>query len=239
MSHAEARALLANHPIPPYPDQPGGIGWLRAHVARFCDGEDHARRRALVIAELDRIDPAALRREAAATKGEHVAVQLLAKAMGCDHLDAIVPAVVTASAAYHPGTSAPGADEAVEELREALGPGTPEVVAARISVLIQACASTQALIGNVTSTAVPVEAVVAETLRWNPPIRATRRAVNGEVVTVDIAAANRDPEVFDHPDDFDPTRDPSAHLTFGHGPHACPGAQHATAITCGVLENSR
>jgi cytochrome P450 family 114 len=39
-----------------------------------------------------------------------------------------------------------------------------------------------------------------------------------------FAAANRDPEVFDDPDRFDPARDTSASLAFGYGIHHCLGA---------------
>ncbi len=38
-----------------------------------------------------------------------------------------------------------------------------------------------------------------------------------------IGAANRDPEVFDAPDTFSPTRHPNRHLAFGGGAHTCVG----------------
>src|SRR5205823_5165514 len=41
----------------------------------------------------------------------------------------------------------------------------------------------------------------------------------GEAVLVSLLDANRDPGVFDEVDGRRP-----AHLTFGHGPHRCPGA---------------
>ena len=46
----------------------------------------------------------------------------------------------------------------------------------------------------------------------------------GDLVTISIAAANRDPAVFPDPDRFDVTR-PNAklHAAFAHGPHVCIG----------------
>ncbi|MGW0659915.1 cytochrome P450 [Streptodolium elevatio] len=93
---------------------------------------------------------------------------------------------------------------------------------------------------------VPVAALVHETLRLDPPVRGTRRRTTAPVpelglpegasVFLDFAGANRDPDAFPDPDTFDPTRGSTAHLTFGHGLHACPGRDHALAIACGVLE---
>jgi cytochrome P450 len=39
-----------------------------------------------------------------------------------------------------------------------------------------------------------------------------------------ISAANRDPDRFASPDEFDIRRDTSGHLAFGHGMHHCLGA---------------
>ncbi|BDZ48849.1 cytochrome P450 [Frondihabitans sucicola] len=49
----------------------------------------------------------------------------------------------------------------------------------------------------------------------------------GQSVTVSAVAANRDPKRFEHPDDFDVTRDAFGHLGFGFGAHSCVGQQLA------------
>ncbi|MGU3432439.1 cytochrome P450 [Actinomycetes bacterium M1A6_2h] len=49
----------------------------------------------------------------------------------------------------------------------------------------------------------------------------------GDAVVVSIASANRDPERFDNPEVFEPSRDTSGHMGFGHGAHHCLGAQLA------------
>ncbi|XVQ08188.1 cytochrome P450 family protein [Spirillospora sp. CA-255316] len=89
---------------------------------------------------------------------------------------------------------------------------------------------------------------VEEIMRWGGPAllsipRFTREDVEiggtripaGEPVTVSIAAANRDPRVFEDPDRFDVTRAPAqggaGHLGFSHGPHFCLGASLARVET--------
>ena len=46
----------------------------------------------------------------------------------------------------------------------------------------------------------------------------------GEAVNVMIASADHDPELVERPDEFDITRQPTRHLGFGTGIHACLGA---------------
>jgi cytochrome P450 len=87
-----------------------------------------------------------------------------------------------------------------------------------------------------------VPAAVEEMLRVRPPVQYTRRtaadqaslsssdpaqtAAAGDTVYLSIAAANRDPDVFDEPDVLDIERPPAArsHLSLGVGAHFCLGA---------------
>jgi pentalenolactone synthase len=46
----------------------------------------------------------------------------------------------------------------------------------------------------------------------------------GELVLLDIGAANHDPAVFADPDRFEVTREAAHNLTFGHGARYCIGA---------------
>ncbi len=46
----------------------------------------------------------------------------------------------------------------------------------------------------------------------------------GEQITSWIGSANRDPEVFDDPEQFQPNRRANRHIAFGFGPHVCLGA---------------
>jgi cytochrome P450 len=46
----------------------------------------------------------------------------------------------------------------------------------------------------------------------------------GAQVIICLAAANRDPERFAHPELLDPDREAGRHLAFGHGIHHCLGA---------------
>ena len=58
----------------------------------------------------------------------------------------------------------------------------------------------------------------------------------GELVTINLLAANRDPAVFDRPDEFDIDRTNLAqHVTWAVGPHTCLGLHVARAETVAAI----
>lgn len=129
-----------------------------------------------------------------------------------------------------------------------------ELVAMGFTLLFGGVGSTVHLIGNALAELLThpeqraaaladpagLEAVVDEVLRHEPPQAAgiVRYAIEdvpiggvtipaGSYVLVGLMSANRDPEVFDHPDVFDVTRADNPHLSFGLGHHYCIGARLA------------
>jgi cytochrome P450 len=81
-----------------------------------------------------------------------------------------------------------------------------------------------------------VDAAIEETLRLEPSLRMDARLVTepvtlhgvdiepGAQVATWILAANRDPRVFERPNEFDIEREAKRHLSFAIGPHSCLGA---------------
>lgn len=81
-----------------------------------------------------------------------------------------------------------------------------------------------------------IKSAVEEMLRYESPLRAMGRMVRedfafqgrgfqrGQLVTLMMGAANRDPAHFPDPDRFDIHRPTTRHLAFGYGPHFCVGA---------------
>jgi hypothetical protein len=139
-----------------------GVGWLRAAVPRFCDGDDHARRRALVeevlagLVVVPCLDPAT------------VLLQALGLPADCR---ADVALVATAYQPHAPQTAA--ADAAADRLVERCG-GRTEAAAARVCVLVQAHAAMAALLAG----------------GEGPPVPRTRRvAPDGSTVEVDLTGA--------------------------------------------------
>lgn len=80
---------------------------------------------------------------------------------------------------------------------------------------------------------------VEEILRWTSPVHFNRRTASvdtelngqciarGEKVTVWYPSANRDADVFEHPEQFSIFRERNPHIAFGHGIHHCLGADLA------------
>ncbi|MDB4440324.1 cytochrome P450, partial [bacterium] len=54
-------------------------------------------------------------------------------------------------------------------------------------------------------------------------------------VSLAWAAANKDPAVFENPEDVQLARKPNPHLAFGFGAHLCLGAAHARLILRSLL----
>ena len=128
-----------------------------------------------------------------------------------------------------------------------------ELVIQAIGLLVAAYETTTGLIGNgllafikhpdqrvlLLSDPTLLDSAVDECLRYDTPIlfnwRVLREAteVRGKVLPSDsvlwlmLAAANRDPDRFDDPDNFDISRTDIAHLSFGGGSHYCLGNQFA------------
>ncbi|MGW6207103.1 isocitrate lyase/phosphoenolpyruvate mutase family protein [Streptomyces sp. NPDC055089] len=127
-----------------------------------------------------------------------------------------------------PGTPSAGSEPTAEPAPVPFD-AAPESAASRIGLLVQACEATAALV----ETAAGNERLpLSRVLRELPPVRTMRRVAagatrvagreiaEGDVVLLDLAAANRA-----HP----------VPLTFGAPPRICPGRAHALALADGLL----
>jgi cytochrome P450 len=117
-----------------------------------------------------------------------------------------------------------------------LGSGS-ETTRSLIGGLLHELASDPALYRRLRDDRELVPAAVEEGLRFVTPTQfmvrrcvtdvdfGGRRIAAGDDVVIGLASANRDESVFDRPDTYDIDR-PNArsHVTFGGGPHVCPGA---------------
>ncbi|TQM82966.1 2-methylisocitrate lyase-like PEP mutase family enzyme [Saccharothrix saharensis] len=166
-SYGHAMDVLtdSSYVVPPVPAAAVGVAWLRASVARFSEGADHVRRRAVAERVLGGVAPGSLRRA-----GEPVAV--LAEAMGLPR--SVAADVALVASCYQPHVPVPAeADAAVGRLVEVCGGAWDEETAGRIGVLVQASAATRALLAGV-----------------EPPVPVTRRvAPDGSVVEVELRDA--------------------------------------------------
>ncbi|WP_435587378.1 cytochrome P450 [Micromonospora aurantiaca (nom. illeg.)] len=184
-----------------------------------------------------------------------VPLVVLAERLGLADPAAAVAEVTAVAAAYHPGAGPAAvrrADRAVAALLAMSPPAPAEVTANRLGLLVQAADATAGLIvaavrhGLDAPDGLGTDALLAEVLRLDPPVRVTRRVAAdpltldgqpvrvGERLLLRFDAANRDPAVFPEPDRFRADRANVA-LTFGAGPRGCPGQRHALALAAGVV----
>lgn len=112
---------------------------------------------------------------------------------------------------------------------------TRNTIAGGLLALLERPEQLEVLRGN----AALVPGAIEEMLRWTAPSPSKRRTATerttlgghtiepGEKVLFWEGSANRDERVFDRSMEFDITRDPNPHLSFGHGIHYCLGASLA------------
>jgi cytochrome P450 len=93
-----------------------------------------------------------------------------------------------------------------------------------------------------------IPAAVEEMLRLYTPYRGFARTARcdvrfgdklvreGDVVAAVFTSGNRDADVFENPDEFDLNRNKKDLLTFGRGPHMCPGAPLARLLLNVAIE---
>jgi len=91
-----------------------------------------------------------------------------------------------------------------------------------------------------------IPGLVDEAVRWITPVKHFMRSATqettvrgrtiakGDWLWLSYPSGNRDEEVFDDPDRFDPTRNPNRHLAFGYGAHLCLG-QHLAKLEMRIL----
>ena len=95
-----------------------------------------------------------------------------------------------------------------------------------------------------------LEPTIEEVLRYAGPVQGTKPHYPTEALVIRdveiprgtmlfpvLGAANRDPAVFEHPDQFDISRPRVQHMGFGQGPHYCLGAALARLETKIALRN--
>ncbi len=127
-------------------------------------------------------------------------------------------------------------DEIVSILRNWTG-GDLGSLALAVGVVVHALATRRGLAELLRdeSSVERFDRAIEECLRLEDPFVASRRRVleetevagcpvaAGRAISLDWAAANRDPDVFSPPDAFEPEANAAANLVYGIGPHVCPG----------------
>jgi cytochrome P450 len=242
-------------------------GEIFARLVRMNDGAVHAALKPRVSAMLAALDPGAVvehaRRHARALAdparlGDFVArlpAYVVASLLGVpdDRLEATARSTGELARCFAPGATPEQleAGKAAAAALRRLFTGDEVAVANRVGFLFQSYDATAGLIGNTLVAlgrdpdlrrGAGLGAVVAEVVRFDPPVQNTRRFLAadsvvagvamkaGDAILVVLAAANHDPLANPHPERFDPFRTERTAFTFGAGPHACPGEALATAI---------
>jgi cytochrome P450 len=242
----------------------GAAAELVARMARFSDGEDHRRRRGVVAGLLppvariititaDRVNDYLLRRTSTfdvMPMARQLPAEVLARGLGLPAAKADRAAFLTGvlcdaiTPALQPRKLPPdAADAAAQELEALFGQHLPDAntdrVDAAVSILFQARDATAALIGTAVlaasgdrgdrqSPGLRVEHV----LRRDAPVQCTRRTAIAEAAIADVTVPAGAAVWI-----FLATAEQGSGMpaTFGSGPHACPGAAHATAIARQVV----
>lgn len=105
-----------------------------------------------------------------------------------------------------------------------------------LSSLFQTLLDDSAKLQELLASPQKIPAAIKEVLRHDSPIQYTARRLmqdqhwhgqhlrKGQLLLLLLGAANRDPEVFTHPDQLDFSRNNQAELSMGHGIHHCLGA---------------
>lgn len=234
---------------------------LQAQMARFSDGEDHSRRRAVVqarLAGLGGLESAAAQRTTRLLRARTapfdvmplartVPVAVLATALGVDESDVervtgLIAALCDALApSIEPRPLPDDIDRVAADLVERLrAPGfqNEEHLVAAVSVLFQARDATAALIGATLLAPVrhsdgSVDQWLESALQQDAPVLCTRRVALSEVL-IGGTSISKGSAVWVMLNSAEPGFG-SEPATFGAGPHACPGARAARDIARGIV----
>jgi cytochrome P450 len=138
-------------------------------------------------------------------------------------------------------------DEAIYSFLRLLAPAGAETTYRSSSNLLFALLTNPAQLAELRADRGLMPAAIEEGLRWETPLtgimRTTTRDVRigdltipeGALVSVNLAAANRDEARYDRPDAFDIHRPQRTHMAFAFGPHRCLGMHLARMETSVAL----
>jgi cytochrome P450 len=154
---------------------------------------------------------------------------------------------VLANAKLDDGT--PLDDDAIFAFLRLLAPAGAETTYRSSSTLIVALLTHPEQLEAVRRDRSLIPQAIEEGLRWEPPLVGIMRTATRDVelhgvsipagasVSVNLAAANRDPARYENPDAFDIFRPQKPHMAFAFGPHRCLG-MHLARIETQVALNA-